>query len=88
MFSLNTPRCVAWYLDFSSCSIAIDLSEGLTFWFARALASCLTSLVIWRKCSRKSSMRLMWTPSVLLDLFGGKYLMWVPSANVIELICS
>ena len=26
--SLNTPRCVAWYLDFSSCSIANDLSGG------------------------------------------------------------
>ncbi len=36
--SLNTPRCVAWYLDFSSCSIATDLSEGLSFRFARALA--------------------------------------------------
>ena len=29
--SLNTPRCVAWYLDFSSCSIANDLSVGLVF---------------------------------------------------------
>ena len=38
-FSLSTPRCVAWYLDFSSCSIAIDLSGGLSFRFARALAS-------------------------------------------------
>jgi hypothetical protein len=30
---------VAWYLDFRSCSIANDLSEGLSFRFARALAS-------------------------------------------------
>jgi hypothetical protein len=52
------------------------------------LASFLTSLVMWRKCSRKSNMGLMWTPSILYDLFGGRYLMWVPSANVIELICS
>ena len=37
--SLNTPRCVAWYLDFSSCSIAKVLSEGLSFLFARNLAS-------------------------------------------------
>ncbi len=29
--SLNTPRCVARYLDFSSCSIAKDLREGLVF---------------------------------------------------------
>ena len=37
--SLNTPRCVAWNLDFSSCSISIDLSEGPSFLFARALTS-------------------------------------------------
>ena len=37
--SLNMPKCVAWYLDFISCSIAKDLSEGLSFRFARALAS-------------------------------------------------
>ena len=72
--SLNTPRCVAWYLDFSSCSIANDLSGGLIFYFARALASFLTSLVMWRKCSLKSNMGLMWTPSILYDLLGGRYL--------------
>ena len=33
--SLNTPRCVAWYLDFSSCSIASDLRGWLCFRFAR-----------------------------------------------------
>ena len=87
-FSLNTPRRVAWYLDFSSCSIAIDLSGGLSFCFARALASFLTSLVMWRKCFWKSNMGLMWTPSIFYDLFGGRYLMWVPYVNVIELICS
>ena len=27
--SLNTPRCVAWYFDFSSCSIAKDFRGGL-----------------------------------------------------------
>ena len=26
--SLKTIRCVAWYFDFSSCSIADDLSGG------------------------------------------------------------
>jgi hypothetical protein len=52
------------------------------------LASFLTSFVMWRKCSLKSSMGLMWTPSILYDLFGGRYFMWVPSTNVIELICS
>ncbi len=39
--SLKTPRCVAWYLDLSYCSIAGDLSGGLSFRFARALASFL-----------------------------------------------
>ena len=36
----------------------------------------------------KSNIGLTWTPSILYDLFGGKYFMWVPFANVIELICS
>ena len=85
---LNTPRCVAWYSDFSNCSMAIDLRGGLSLRFARALANFLTSLVMWRKCSRKSNMGMMWTPSILYDLFGGRYLMWVPSANAMELICS
>ena len=39
-------------------------------------------------CSRKSSVGLMWTPSILHDLFGGRYLIWVPPMNVMELICS
>ena len=86
--SLNTPRCVAWYLDFSSCSIAKDLSGGLSFLLARDFASFLTSLVMWRKCSLKSSIGLMWTLSILYDLSGGRNFMWVPSANVIELIYS
>ena len=33
-------------------------------------------------------MGLMWTPSILYDLCGERYLIWVPSMNVIELICS
>jgi hypothetical protein len=43
--------------------------------------------VMWRKCSLKSDMGLMWTHSNLYDLFGGRYLMCVPSANVMEFIC-
>ena len=61
---------------------------GLSFLLARTLASFFTSLVMWRKCSLKSSIGLTWTPSILYYLFGGRYFMWVPSANVIELICS
>jgi hypothetical protein len=41
-FSLNTPRCMAWYLDFNSCSIAVDLREGLGLRFPRAFASTVT----------------------------------------------
>ena len=29
--SLNTPRCVAWYLDFNSCSMASDFRGGLVY---------------------------------------------------------
>ena len=86
--SLDTPKCVAWDLDFGSWSIAIDLRGGLRLRFARILASFFTSLVLWRKCSRKFSMGLMWTPSILYDLFGGRYLIWVPFVNVVEFICS
>ena len=62
--SLNTPRCVAWYLDFSSCSKANDLRGGISLRFARALASFEPSLVMRRKCSRESNMELMWTPGI------------------------
>ena len=51
---LNTPRCVAWYLDFSCCSIARVFRGGLSLRFARVLASFLTSVVMWWKCSLKS----------------------------------
>jgi hypothetical protein len=33
-------------------------------------------------------MGLILTPGILYDLFGGRYLMLVPSANVIEMNCS
>ncbi len=70
--SLNTPRCVAWYLDFNNCSVAFYSRGGLSLRLARALASFFTSLVIWRKCSQKSSIGSMWTPSILYGLFGGR----------------
>ena len=35
--------------------------------------------------SLKSSMGLICTPNVLYDLFGGRYLMFVPSSNLIVL---
>ncbi len=58
--SLNSPRYMAWYLHFNSCSMAKDFRGGLSFRFARALASFLTSLVMWRKCSLKSSKVVWW----------------------------
>ena len=33
--SLNTPRCVAWYSDFNSCSIAVDLEAAPDIIYAR-----------------------------------------------------
>ena len=42
LYVLNTPRCVAWYLDFSSCSTVSVLRDGLSLRFARAFASILT----------------------------------------------
>ena len=72
---LNTPRCVARYLDFSSCSAEYVLRDELSLRFAMAFAIFLTCLVMWRKCSQKSSMGFMWTPSILYDLLGGRYLM-------------
>ncbi len=62
--------------------------SGFRFRFARALASFFTSLVMWKKCTLKSNMGVIWTPNILYDLFGGRYLMCVPYANVIEFICS
>ncbi len=37
--SLNTPRCVACYLDFRKCSTDSLLGDGLSLHMARAFAS-------------------------------------------------
>ena len=63
--SSNTPKCVAWYLDFRSCSTAGVLRDGLSLRLARVFAPFLTSLVMWMKCSRKSNMGLRWNPNIL-----------------------
>ena len=68
--------------------MANDLSGGLSFRFARVSASFLESLVMWRKCSLKSNIGLMGNPSIFNDMFDWRYLMCVPSAHVMELICS
>ncbi len=48
-------------------------------------ASFLTLVVMCFTWSLKSSMGLIRTPSILYDLFGGRYLMPVPSSNLIVL---
>ena len=54
---------------------------------ASTRTSCLTSVVMCLKWSLKSSMGLICTPNILYDLLGGRYLMFVPSSNLIVLIC-
>ena len=70
--SVKMPRWVAWYFDFSSCSITSFLRLGYSSLFARALASFRMSIVMRLRLSQKSNMGLMCTPSILYDLLGGK----------------
>ena len=86
--SLSTPRCVAWYLDFNSCSTTRVLYGGLSFIFVRALASLRTSLAMFVKCSLESKTGLMCTPNILYYLFGGRYVMRDPYRKDIVLIYS
>ena len=65
--ALSTPRWVAWYLDFRSCSTTRILYGGLSFRFVRALDNLRTSLLMCMKCSLKSSSGLMCTPNILYD---------------------
>ncbi len=83
---VKTPRCVAWYLDLRSCSITRVLYGGLRLRLASILAIILTSLVMWARCSLKSRIVLMCTPSIFYDLFGGRYLICVPSRNLMVFI--
>jgi len=86
--SFNIPRCVAWYLDFRSCSTTKVLYGGLSFLSVRASANLRTSLAVCVKSSQKSRTELMCTPSILHDLFGGRYVMCHPSRKEMVLICS
>ena len=54
--------------------------------FVRALASCRTSDVTCLRWSRRSSIGLKRTPSILYDLFGGRCPLCEPSSNFIVLI--
>ena len=77
--SLKTPRWVAWYYDFRSCSTTRILYVGLSFFLESAVASFLASFIMCVWCSPMSSIVLMWMPSILYDLLGGRYLMGEPS---------
>ena len=60
------------------------LGESLLLVSTRA--RFLTSVVMSLRWSLKSSMGLICTPSILYDLFGGRYFIFVPSSNLIVLI--
>ncbi len=49
-------------------------------------ASFLTSVVMCLRWSLKSNMGLIFTLSILYDLFGGRYVMFDPSSNLIVVI--
>ena len=77
--SFRTPRWVACYFYFRSCSTTRVLYAGLGFFLESAVASFLTTLVLCVWCSLKSSTMLICTPSILCDFLGGRYLMCEPS---------
>ena len=56
---------------------------GAEFFLKSAVANFRTSFVMCAWCSVKSSTVLMWTPSILYDLLGRRYLIDdEPSGNV------
>ena len=63
--SVKMPRGVAWYFDLSSCSITSFLRLGDSSLFAGAMANFLMYVVMCLRRSRKSSMGLICTPSIL-----------------------
>ena len=73
--SLKTPRWVARYFDFRSCSTTKVLYVGLSFLLENEAVGFLTSLVMYACCFVKSTIVLMFTPSILYDLLGGRYLL-------------
>ena len=82
----NIPKCVAWYLDFSSWSITSCFLLGDRRRLVYTLAICLIFVVMFLRCSMKSNMGLICTLGILYDLFGDGYLMVVPFSNLIVLI--
>ena len=84
--SVKIPRWVAWYLDLSSWSMTNCFLLGDSRHLVSTRASFLTSVVICFRWSVKSNMGLICTLSILYDLLGGRYLIFVPSSNLIVLI--
>ena len=84
--SVKIPRWVAWYLDLSSWSMTRCFRLGDCLLLVSTRASFLTSVVMCCRWSLKSSIGLIWTPSILYDLFWGRYLIFVQSSNLIVLV--
>ena len=84
--SVKITRWVAWYLDLSNWSMTSCFLLGDSRLLVSIRASFLTSVVMCLKWSLKSSMGLICTPSILYDLFGGRFLIFVPSSNLIVFI--
>ena len=82
----SSSALVAWYLDLRSWSITSCFLFGESHLFASTRASCLTYVVMCLRWYLKSSMGLIFTPSILYDLFMSRYLMFVPSLHLIMLI--
>ena len=84
--SVKIPRWAAWYLDLSSWPMTSCFRLGDSLLLVSTRASCLTSVVMCLRWCLKSIIGLIWTPNILYDLFGGRYLIFVPSSNLIVLI--
>jgi len=78
--SVSIRRWMAWYLDLIKCqSNTSCFLLGDSRLLANTLSSCPTSVAIHLRWSLKSNMGFIWTPSILYELFGGRYSMLVPS---------
>ena len=84
--SVKILRWVAWYLDLSNWAMTSCIMLGDSRLLVSTRARFLTSVVMCLRWSLKSSMGCICTPSILYDLLGGRYLMFVPSSNSIVLI--
>jgi hypothetical protein len=68
---------VSWYLDLSGWSMTSSFLLGDSILLVSTRARFLTSVVTCFRWSLKSNYGLTCTPSILYDLFGGRYLIFV-----------